>query len=75
MNKIFAAVLVMLIAAPAFAAPSGINSQTYEKLKASNPQAYQRCRELARDRGFKGGDENPAPARRFIRKCMQGTQR
>jgi hypothetical protein len=75
MNKIFAAVLVMLIAAPAFAAPAGSNRQAYEKLKASNPQDYQRCRDLARERGFKGGDENLGPARRFIRKCMQGTQR
>jgi hypothetical protein len=75
MNKLFAAVLVMVIAAPAFAAPSGTNAQTYARLKASNPEAYQRCRGLARERGYKGGDEDPAPARRFIRKCMQGTQR
>ena len=44
MNKIFAAVLVMLIAAPAFAAPSGTNAQTYARLKTSNPEAYERCR-------------------------------
>lgn len=75
MNKIFVAVLVMLIAAPAFAAPAGSNRETYQKLRASNPQDFQRCRDLARARGFKGGDENPGPARRFIRKCMQGTQR
>jgi hypothetical protein len=32
MNKIFAAVLVMLIAAPALAAPAGSNRQTYENV-------------------------------------------
>ena len=76
MNRLFAAALIMLIAAPVFAAPSAkSNRQVYSELRASNPEGWQRCRDLARQRGYKGGDLNPGPVRRFIRKCMQGTQR
>jgi hypothetical protein len=76
MSKLFAAVLIMLIAAPALAAPvAKTNRQVYEELRASNPQGWSRCRDLARERGYKGGELDPAPVRRFIRKCMQGTQR
>jgi hypothetical protein len=75
MNKLFAAALIMLIAAPALAAPAQSNRQVYEQLRASNPEGWQRCRDLARERGYKGGETDPAPVRRFIRKCMQGTQR
>jgi hypothetical protein len=76
MNKLFASALIMLIAAPVFAAPSAkSNRQVYQELRVSNPEGWQRCRDLARERGYKGGDENPGPVRRFIRKCMQGTQR
>ena len=74
MNKLFAAALIMLIAAPAFAAQSAkSNRQVYEELRASNPQGWQRCRDLARERGYKG--DNAGLGRRFIRKCMEGTQR
>jgi len=75
MKKLFATALIMLIAAPALAAPAKTNRQVYEELKASNAEGWQRCRDLARQRGYKGGDLNPGPVRRFIRKCMQGTQR
>jgi hypothetical protein len=75
MNKLFAAALVLLIAAPALAAPAQSNRQVYEELRASDPAGWSRCRDLARQRGYRGGDENPGPVRRFIRKCMQGTQR
>jgi hypothetical protein len=76
MKSQFFAALIVLTAAPALAAPSAqSNRQVYEELRASNPQGWQRCRDLARERGYKGGEENPGPVRRFIRKCMQGTQR
>ena len=76
MSKLFAAALIMLIATPVFAAPSAkSNRQVYSELRASNPEGWQRCRQLARERGYKGGDLDVAPVRRFIRKCMQGTQR
>ena len=75
MKKLFAAALIMLIAAPVFAAPAKSNRQVYYELRASNPEAWQRCRDLARSRGYKGGELDPGPVRRFIRKCIQGTQR
>jgi hypothetical protein len=75
MNKLFAAALIVLIAAPVFAAPAQSNRQVYWQLRASDPAGWSRCRDLARQRGFKGGDDDLAPVRRFIRKCMQGTQR
>jgi hypothetical protein len=75
MNKLFAAAVIMLIAAPVLAAPAQSNRQVYEELRASKPQEWQRCRDLARERGYKGGELDPGPVRRFIRKCIQGTQR
>jgi hypothetical protein len=75
MKRLFAAAVIMLIAAPVFAAPAQSNRQVYEELRASKPQEWQRCRDLARERGYRGGELDPGPVRRFIRKCIQGTQR
>jgi hypothetical protein len=60
MKKLFAAALIMLMAAPVLAAPSAqSNRQVYEELRATKPQEWQRCRDLARERGYKGGELDP----------------
>jgi hypothetical protein len=79
--RLIAVALAVCLIAPAasFAAPAQklTPAQKLEaRDRAKNPQAFDRCVELAKQRGESVNElDYRASARGFVRRCMQGKQR
>ena len=77
MRVIFAATAAVL-----FAAALSVNPATAQKKKAVEQMSVNQCIDLARKRGFSDADFSTSeggkkgnPARTFVIRCLQGTQR
>jgi hypothetical protein len=72
-----AAVLAVSIATPSFAAKAQ-KPDAFAKDQASNPQSFDACVALAKQRGYNSADRDmgnkDSPVKRFVEGCMAGKQ-
>jgi hypothetical protein len=73
--RLIAGALALGLIAPAtsFAAPASKAQKLEARDRSKNPQSFDRCVELAKQRGEAVNDTEYRPhARAFVRGCMQG---
>jgi hypothetical protein len=72
-----AAVLAVTLATPNFAAKSQ-KQDTFAKGRAANPQSFDACAALAKQRGLNSSDrsigDKDSPVKKFAGGCMAGKQ-
>lgn len=79
--RVLIAIIAVMVAAglviptPSFAAKSKLET-AMEKDKASNPQSFNACVALAKQRGYNSSDRSYGndSARLFVQGCMEGKQ-
>jgi hypothetical protein len=65
----------MLVSNPALAAPKKSMRAMMAEMKAKDPQSFAACQDLARDRGYRGGEVQSSPSvMMFVEGCMMGKQ-